>query len=139
MQQREASMNTTKLDKVRYFRCLAVVVAIVMLSLGSAEPAASSWRDCQPGYINCDAGCMPTVNHCCGTGRGEHCRDTCWIGNAGAFCCERYLQGTADGRCVPYTYSAKPARLPGEKEGERSSATPVPPTAPEIAVPPQKN
>src|SRR5262245_36986680 len=121
MRQWEASMITTKLDNVLLFRCLAVVVAVVMLSLGSTAPAAAWWGDgCPAGFIRCDNSCMPTVNQCCGTGGGENCRDTCWISNVGPICCPRYQYGTVDGRCVNYGYSLKPARLPGEKEGERS-------------------
>ena len=58
-------------------RCLTVAAALTMLSLGSTAPAAAWWGDgCAAGFIRCDGACMPTVNHCCGTGGGESCRDS---------------------------------------------------------------
>ena len=134
-------MNTTKLNKVLHFRCLAFVAAVVMLSLGSTAPAAAWWGDgCPAGTILCDASCMLITHHCCGTGGGHHCRDACWISNVGPICCPTWQYGTADGYCANYRYSAKPALLPGEKEGERSdtSETPTASTPPEKGVPPEK-
>jgi hypothetical protein len=131
-------MIPTTLDKVLHFQCLAVVVAVVMLSLGSNAPAAAAGH-CRPGFIDCDAYCMPTVNDCCFYGGGESCRDACWISDVGPICCPRWQYGTADGRCVNYGFSLKPARLPGEKEGLRSetptASTPPTPTA---STPPEK-
>jgi hypothetical protein len=135
-------MITTKLDKVLLFRCLAVVGAVVMLSLSSTAPAAAWWGDgCPAGTILCDNTCMPTTHMCCWTGGGHHCRETCWISNVGPICCKSYQYGTLDGGCANYRYSAKPARLPNEKGDERArseSETPTASTSPEEGVPPEK-
>jgi hypothetical protein len=136
-------MMTTKLDKMPLFRCLAFVVAVIVLSLGSTAPAAAWWGDgCPAGFIQCDGGCMPTVNDCCWSGPGVSCRDKCWISNVGPICCPRWQYGTVDGGCANYRYSAKPARLPGEKEGERvegseGNEAPTASTPPEKGVPTQ--
>lgn len=136
-------MNAIKLDKVLHFRCLAVVVAAVFLSLGFIAPAAAWWGDgCAAGFIRCDEYCMPTVNDCCWAGTGVSCRDKCWLSNVGPICCPRWQYGTVDGGCANYGYSLNPALMPREKAGDRSewqkSGTPTASTPPEKGVPLQK-